>query len=110
MFTVQHVSHCGMSGLLRTYDERAEARQAAAKRLRAHRRAGYPVATLDRGMQWEILEPDGCAMVPDACGLLVLDHATFECPECGCAHETRDDARACCAEANQWDGDDEAVF
>lgn len=98
MYRVQFFAYCGMSGVPRTFESLRDARDYAAARLaRAHARGCRPY-TLVPGKRWEIPEPDDVMMVPDDCGELVIRHDTFECRECGCAHETRDAATTCCAE------------
>ena len=100
-----------MSGIPETFDEREDARADCAAALRRARRNGYPVATLEIGREWEIQEPDDCMMVPDECGVLRLSHTTYGCQECGCRHETREDAGQCCNsfddEIERTDADDD---
>jgi hypothetical protein len=96
MYSVRHVSYCGMAGVPEVADDLRAARDECARRLRAFRKR-FPVATITRGMEWEIQEPEGCKMVPDACGTLAIRHVTFECRECGSQCETRDVALECCA-------------
>lgn len=96
MYRVQMHSYCGLSNLPITFDESGDARDCAASKLRRARRR-FRVVTLERGKQWEIQEPEDCAMVPDACGTLAIHHTTFECRECGSDHETREHAGQCCA-------------
>lgn len=95
MYSLKHVSYCGMVGIPECFETRAEVRGAAARRLARYRKR-FPVTTLESGLEWEIQEPADCSMVPDACGVLRITHTTFECRECGCEHETRSDARECC--------------
>lgn len=96
MYTLTHTAYCGMTSTYNTLSDRTDSRDGAARKIRQARRRGLTVTTLERGRQWEILEPEGAAMVPDACGVLTLHHTTWECRECGCAHETRGDADECC--------------
>lgn len=98
MYHVKQFPFCGLSMLPRVLDDRAEARDYAAELLRRRRRQGFPVSILNVGQSWEVGEPEGAAMVPDQCGTIELVHQTFECTECDCEHETRDDARECCTE------------
>ena len=100
MFRVNTHAYCGMSGGPACFDTKSEARAYVADKLRARRRR-YRVTTLARGAEWEVLEPDDCAMVPDACGTIALEHVTYECRECGCRSETPHDALHCCADYNQ---------
>lgn len=96
MYQVIRFPYCGLSIPVRNFETAADAREHVAGFLR-RMRGRYPVQTLARGARWEVCEPDGAAMVPDACGTLRLEHVTFECRECGSQHETRDDAAECCA-------------
>lgn len=66
---VQTRAYCGMLLLHGEYEDLADARTRAAKRLRYLRGEGYPITKLDHH-EWEIEEPEGCLMVPDACGIL----------------------------------------
>jgi hypothetical protein len=76
--------------------DRAEARQEAAALIRRRRRQGFPVAMLQRGRAWEVLEPEGALMVPDQCGTISLQRDVFTCGECDSEHDTAADARECC--------------
>lgn len=95
MYRVQHHAYSGLSGIPALFDERREARDLAAEKIRRARRR-FRVVTLKRGAQWEVQEPDDCTLVPDACGTIAIHHTTFECRECGCDHETREQAAQCC--------------
>lgn len=106
MYKLTFYSYCGMAGIPASYDDKRDARDAAAAIIARRRRAGLPVQTIMPGAQWEVLEPDNAAMVPDACGTLYLERVTFECAECGTPCETRDDAAACCAECDAPAPDD----
>lgn len=97
MYRVKHHAYCGMAGLPHEFQDRGDARDYVAARLRATRAAGYPVTTLTTGEEWEILEPDDCHMVPDACGTLTLrEKYKYECRECGTGHDDREEAAMCC--------------
>ena len=97
MITVQHQAYCGMSSVPHAFDTLPDARAYVAHKL-ARLRRRYPIITHVNGSEWEVCEPNDCAMVPDACGVLRLNHITVECRECGSACETEHDARACCYE------------
>ena len=97
MYRLNHVAYCGMPGVPEYFDDPQDARKDAAERLRRYRRR-YAVTTLERGKEWEIMEPEDSVLVPDACGVLYLSHITFECKECGTACETKTEARQCCAD------------
>lgn len=95
MFRVKFIAYCGMV----TRNEQCETDQQArfvAARILKHRRRKYGCTTLEKGKSWEVLEPDDCMMVPDACGVLHIIHDQFECRECGAFHETREEAQVCC--------------
>jgi len=100
VYTVQHFSYCGMSGIAERFDDSTDARAEAADRLRRYRRR-YRVAMLTRGQEWEILEPENCAMVPDSCGILTLRRQFFQCRECGSRYDTRHDALHCCCDTDE---------
>lgn len=97
MIRINHHAYCGMADVPACFDTIDEARDYVARRLRNYRRY-FKVATLKAGLQWEVLEPAECAMVPDACGTLSLTHEQYECRECGCQYDTRADALRCCVE------------
>jgi len=105
MYQVRHFGYCGMGDVPAAHEERESARRHAAARLRRYRRR-FPVVILQRGKAWEICEPEGCTMVPDACGTLRLTHITHECRECGFEHETREEAYHCC-EIDVWGGEED---
>lgn len=52
---------------------KSEARNYVASLLRNDRNDGFEIITLERGKQWEILEPEDCLLVPDVCGILEID-------------------------------------
>lgn len=96
MYKVNFHSYCGMAGIPEEFDNREDAEQYAAHRIRRLRKL-TKVSTITTGTEWEAQEPEGCHMVPDYAGLLVLKHITFECRECGSPCETPDEANECCA-------------
>jgi hypothetical protein len=98
-YSVTHTGYCGMTYSHETHDDRSDARRHVAEIL-AKYRGRAPIAVLERGQEYEICEPENAAMIPDWAGYVRLAHVTYECHECGFACETRDDARACCAEFN----------
>lgn len=100
MYRIQHVAYCGMPDVPACFNTSEEAREYAAERLRRYRRH-YPVTTLKRGAKWEILERDDSVMVSDSCGVLSLEHVTYECWECGFAHDSREDTLRCCRECDE---------
>lgn len=96
MYSVKHYAYTGCNNPPETFESETDARGYAARILRRRRSQGFPVTTLWSGRQWEILEPERCAIIPDACGVLEISHDTFECRECGSQHETRENAYLCC--------------
>ena len=52
---------------------RTDARKYVARQLQYYRFKGYPIITLEPGQLWEIGEPEDAIMVPDYCGLLMID-------------------------------------
>lgn len=72
-WTVSAHAWSGCSPSPEDFETEEDARSRVARILRKRRAAGFPVSTLERGARWEVLEPEGCALVPDECGTLVLD-------------------------------------
>jgi len=97
MFTAQFHSYCGLAGIPQSFDTLEEARECIARWLRCARRKGYPTVMHEVGRHWEVLEPDGCALVPDGAGEITLSHTEYTCRECGTWHETPEGAATCCA-------------
>jgi hypothetical protein len=67
-------------------DHIRDARAEVARQLRALRKAGHRVVTLDRERgksrardagRWESTEPAQCVMVPDTCGILILERVNL---------------------------------
>lgn len=101
MHIVKFYSYSGLSGLPHEYqdDELGDARAYVARRLRKARKSGHHVITLQRGKQWEICEPDDCALIPDSAGVLTMRQAhAYECRECGSPYDDCDDAARCCSD------------
>lgn len=72
-YNVRFVAYCGMTFPLLTTEDAQEARDFAAKRLRSYRsEIGQDVSTLEKGQEWEVLDPEDAAMVSDYCGCLKL--------------------------------------
>ena len=106
MFTVQRYPYCGLSMPAHEFDNEPDARSYVAEMLTRLRRK-FPVVVLTRGQEWEVCEPDGAAMVPDACGTITLEHVQpFECKECGCYHDTIEQSWECCEHYPSDDEDD----
>ena len=97
MYRVNSHAYCGMLGVPACFDTEPEARDYVARKLRRARRH-YRVTTLEPGKSWEVLEPEDCLMVPDACGTWDLERITYACRECGSEHDTQTDALHCCAD------------
>jgi hypothetical protein len=49
--------------------DEADARQAASRLLRRRRRDDFPLTVIKKGRQWDVAEPEHCAMVPNCCGV-----------------------------------------
>lgn len=78
-----------------------ECRGYAARLIRLRRRRGHLVTcnhARSRGSrEWEISEPEGCALVPDTAGMLYLQtRFAYHCPECGTGYDDAGDAGMCC--------------
>ena len=97
MYRVNTHAYCGMPGVPACFDTAKEARAYVVRKLRRLRR-DFHVTILERCASWEVLEPSDCALVPDACGIISLEHVTYECRECGFPHETPHYALHCCAD------------
>lgn len=84
---VRHLSHSGMGAFwveslifddsegengAGEKDAIAWARKTAAERIRLMRRRGFPTMIVTMGEEWEVLEPDDCAMVPHEAGIISL--------------------------------------
>lgn len=80
MFTLALHAYCGMTVPIAYIPDHTGIRQVAARLIRRRRREGYPVAILEIGRRWEIMEPEDCMMVPDDCGCLVLRDPGIEVP------------------------------
>lgn len=75
--------HSGLEIPATQYDDEADGRKAAAKLIRRRRRQGLPIVKIG-DLTWEVMEPDDCNMIPDACGIIHLAmEPKRECPECG---------------------------
>lgn len=97
MYKVTFHAYSGLSGFPHEFETREDARDFAARRIASFRKR-TKVTTLKAGLEWESLEPEDAAMVPDYAGTLVLEHITFECRECGSPCETGEDATLCCVD------------
>lgn len=101
--TLRQFPYSGLSMPGEIFHDREQARAAAARLIRRRRRAGYPVHTIKRGAEWEVCEPEGCAMVPDACGLITLRIVTHKCSECGAEYIDAESAATCCTRPDWCD-------
>lgn len=72
-WTLHAYSWSGCHGIPEDFETEDSARVRVAERIRELRRAGFPVSVSKRGSKWEVHEPEGCSLVPDDCGELVLD-------------------------------------
>lgn len=86
MSTVYHVytvGYCGMRLPHGEYDDLEDANLRAKQRILHVEKLGCLVTPLEP-MEWEIGEPEDCAMVPDFCGYLKIVPVkdTVECRGC----------------------------
>jgi hypothetical protein len=109
-YKVRMRAFCGMSyDLCETQDTEAEALAVAVRFLRRKRRQGYAFAVLTPGCEWELGEPEDCAMVPDDAGIVAIVEVvarSVACYECGSdvrIGETCD----CWVTDNELDADDD---
>lgn len=72
-WTLHAYSWNGCHGIPEDFESEDDARARVAERIRELVRDGFPVSMRERGRKWEVLEPEGCALVPDECGELVLE-------------------------------------
>ena len=79
-YTLALHAYCGMTVPIDDDMDRDEARRAAARLVNTRRRQGFPVAVLEPGRRWEIMEPDDAVMVSDDSGILVLRGPGEEVP------------------------------
>lgn len=104
MWRVKFTAYSGMSTISEIYDDEQEARERIVEIIK-RRRKRYAVTTITNGEEWEVLEPEDCSLIPDACGSLRLIHLTYDCRECGQRHETNAEAAYCCSEScESWAG------
>ncbi len=73
VWKLTHAAYCGMVSELESDAYRHVVRSRAAYEVRCARRKGFDVVTRSRGAEWEVLEPQGCCLVPDECGTLSLE-------------------------------------
>lgn len=104
-------AYCGMSYRITPAGaDRDDARDAAARYLRRKRAQGRQVCTLEKGSRWEIMEPEGCLMVPDDAGTLALVEV-WTCDDCRRPIEAGadDTVNLCerCSDA-RWEAESEA--
>ena len=87
IFVIQHTGYCGMRTFREEWDDLGEARTSAAESIREFRKEGLRVSVLERGREWEVLEPDDAAMVPDEAGILSIEPVCTE-QDCACGFST----------------------
>jgi len=72
LYSVVMQSHCGMTSVLESGVDYVDAQARVKRRLAWFERVyGGEVIRLDRN-SWELCEPDACCMIPDACGILLV--------------------------------------
>jgi hypothetical protein len=85
-YRVRFSAYCGLSYEMGEQLSRDEARDTIARLLRRRRRTGHPVSILESGTEYEIGEPEDCALIPDTAGLAWIEPETapaFDCYHCG---------------------------
>lgn len=55
-----------------TFGNFEEIRKIAAETIRSRRNDNFPVYCLEKGIKWEVGEPEGCMMIPDDAGILKI--------------------------------------
>ena len=95
-YHVHFAAHSGITWEQDGGDELAEARAIAAQIIRAARSDGQRVDKLRRH-EWELCEPDDCALIPDTAGILWIYADQFECRECGQVYLTHEQRDECCS-------------
>ncbi len=73
VWKLTHAAYCGMVRVLEADADPQIGRSRAACEIAHARRQGFDVMTRRKGEEWEILEPEGCCLVPDECGILSLE-------------------------------------
>lgn len=69
-------AYCGMAISHGTFDDIEEARERIKRRISyLEKEQGCEVVELDED-EYEVLEPEGCQMVPDFCGILLIERRT----------------------------------
>lgn len=71
-YVVKHIAYCGMSHVIDEFEDREDAVDRAKKRLAWCKEHGCSIDVITEDEEWEVCEPEGCLMVPDYCGLLVI--------------------------------------
>lgn len=80
-FRVVLFAYCGMRQTIAECEDYADARREAAAAIREARASGQHVDTLVRHQEWELCEPDDCALVPDNAGTLAIRYPSHTCDE-----------------------------
>jgi len=76
MYKLDFSAYCGMSYNIAS-GELSEIRKKAAGVLKSRKRNGHFIHKL-RKNAWECQEPEGCFMVPDSAGILVLSEESHD--------------------------------
>jgi len=100
MFVVRFHPYNGCAGIPEQFEDRSDARSEIAGRLRTARRRRLTVMRTRTPGAWEMQLPG--QGVSDHEGILLMAHVTFDCRECGSAHETRSAAAESCADDHDW--------
>jgi hypothetical protein len=106
-YTLDYYAACGMHIPILKAD-REDTRAKAASWLRSLRRDGFPIATLEKGREWEVREPADCAMIPDECGILRLKKIPVRMHTCrACDEEFPEGDTHECWTPDEEEGDEE---
>ncbi|MCP3957432.1 MAG: hypothetical protein GY719_06235 [bacterium] len=73
VWKLTHAAYCGMARVLASDPDPEVVRAQAAFEIRYARRKGFDIAVRRCGAEWEILESEGCALVPGESGVLTLE-------------------------------------
>lgn len=68
---LKFAAYCGMT-TIQEHGDLADMRREVAKILKRRRKTEHPVYVSEPGREWEVSEPDDCAMIPDTAGILRL--------------------------------------
>jgi hypothetical protein len=85
-YRVRFHAYCGMSYDIAEGETLPGARRQLARLLRRRRATGHSLTVLMPGVEYEVGEPEDCALVPDTAGTVTLQRErmpAWECWQCG---------------------------